>query len=209
MKRIMKMLCAVAVVGALVVALSACNGDDGNTVTYSLDGAGYVVITSGTLQHNSTNVSGSGSIVFNDPLPGIASKSSFELSFTIQDGGSLTLGGYSSNQLANGVNVVMSRSGATLSVVLEAEGNQNDVSALFTGIDASGTIGVQIDIHNDETPAHILAWNGQDFDEAAAIFNSENDGDTPGNGAGSFWGLILEDAVVSTAAAGDAKFVEP
>jgi hypothetical protein len=209
MKRITRTFSVVGVGVGLLVALGACNGDDGGGVTYSLDGAGYVVITAGTLQHNSTDVSGSGAVVFNDPLAGIASKHSFELSFTLQDGGSLTLGGYSSNQLANGVNVVMSRSGATLSVVLEAEGNQNDVSALFTGIDASGTIGVQIDIHNDETPAHILAWDGQDFDEAAAIFNSENDGDTPGNGAGSFWGLILEDAVVSTAAAGDAKFVEP
>jgi hypothetical protein len=189
--------------------LDACgNSDDGATV-FSLDGAGYIVITSGSLQHNSTNVSGSGTIVFNNPLSGISTKHSYALSFEIEDGGSLTLGSHSSNQLANGVNVVMTRNGSILSVIIEAEGAQTDVSALFAGIDASGPITIQIDVHNDEDPAHILAWTGQSFDEADAIYNSEEDGDTPGNGAGSFWGLILSNVTVNGAVAEDAKFVEP
>jgi hypothetical protein len=193
-----------------LIVLGACGGDDDNgSTTLSLDGAGYVVITSGSLQHNSDNVAGSGSILFNDPLSGIDSKHSYALSFTIEDGGSLTLGSHATNQPASGVNVVISRSGSALSVILQAEVGQTDVSAAFAGIDASGPINVQIDVHNDEAPAHILAWTGQSFDEADAIFNSEEDGDASGNGSGNFWGLILQNAAVNRAEVGDAKFVEP
>lgn len=209
MDRMMKTFYHFGMVFFFLIALGACGGDDENGSTaLSLDGAGYV-ITSGSLQHNSDNVAGSGSIVFNDPLSGISSKHSYALSFTIEDGGSLTLGSHVTNQLANGINVVISRSGLTLSVILQAEGGQNDVSDAFAGINASGPINVQIDVHNDEAPAHILAWTGQSFDEADAIFNSEEDGETPGNGSGNFWGLILQNATVNTAEVGDAKFVEP
>lgn len=211
MNRMMKTFYQTGMVFFFLIVLGACGGDDDNgSTTVSLDGAGYVVITPGSLQHNSDNVAGSGSIVFNDPLSGIDTKHSYALSFTIEDGGSLTLGSHATNQLASGVNVVLSRSGSALSVILQAEGGQTDVSAAFAGIvDASGPINVQIDVHNDEAPAHILAWTGQSFDEADAIFNSEEDGDAPGNGSGNFWGLILQNATVNTAEVGDAKFVEP
>lgn len=210
MNSIMKTFYQTGTVFFFLIVLGACGGDDDNgSTTLSLDGAGYVVITPGSLQHNSDNVAGSGSIVFNDPLSGIDSKHSYALSFTIEDGGSLTLGSHATNQLASGVNVVLSRSGPALSATIQAEGGQTDISAAFAGIDASGPINVQIDIHNDEAPAHILIWTGTSFDEADAVFNSEEDGDAPGNGSDNFWGLILQNAVVTTAEVGDAKFVEP
>ncbi|MDC4227742.1 MAG: hypothetical protein MPW14_09330 [Candidatus Manganitrophus sp.] len=212
MNRMMKTFYQTGMVFFFLIVLGACGGDDDNgSTTLSLDGAGYVVITPGSLQHNSDNVAGSGSIVFNDPLSGVATKHSYALNFTLADGGSLTLVSHSSNQLANGINIVMTRSGAVLSVLIQAGGNQTDASPSFTDVDATQPIGLQIDVHNDETDqgAHLLAWTGQSFDEGDAIFNSEDTGGSPGNGSGSFWGLILQNATVNTAEVGDAKFVEP
>lgn len=191
-----------------LILLGAC-GDDNGSTTLSLNGAGYVVITPGSLQHNSDSVSGSGELVFNSPLSEVRSKHSYALSFTVEDGGSLTLGSHATNQLTNGIDIVMTRNGPALSVTIEAEGDQTDISAAFAGIDATGPIDLQIDVHNDEEPAHILIWTGQSFEEDDAVFNSEDDGETPGNGSGRFWGLILQNAEVNTAAVGDAKFVEP
>lgn len=79
---------------------------------------------------------------------------------------------------------------------------------VLEGVDAAGAITIGVDVHNDESPAHVLVWSGSDFAEDAAAFNSEGDGAAPGQGSATFWGLKLAKANVTAATIGDAKFSE-
>lgn len=192
----------------LAVAFAACDSDNPTGTAYQLNGVEYGIVDAGSLQHNSTSLSGSGSLVFISPLAGITSKNSYALQFTLAEGGSLTLVANANNQIGNGLNIVFTRSGTTVTGVTQA-GGASGTSFTLAGVDASSTIQLQVDIHNDETPAHVLAWNGSDFTEEAAIYNSEDAGlAAPGNGSGTYWGLILSNANVTGASVGTAKFVE-
>lgn len=208
MNRTFKLTRSILLTLFAISLFSACGNDNGTT-TLSLNGAEYVVVTEGTLQNSSSSITGTGSLVFNDPLDAIPSKHSFTLSFTLEEGGSVTLVSHATDSLQNGINVLFARNGTTLTVTLTAAGSNNDVSSAFTTVDASGTVTLQFDVHNDEEPAHLLAWTGDEFHEEDAIFNSEEGGsETPGNGSGTYWGLILAKATVETAAVGEAKFHE-
>lgn len=166
-------------------------------------------LLSGSLTSTADTLSGSGSAVFNTPLSGVSSKQSYALTFTLSDGGSLQLHSNASNALASGVYVEFSRSGAALTVKLKQGAGETDVSAAFSGVSASGTISIVVDVHNDETPAHILAWTGTSYTEGAATLNSEDSGNNaPGNGTGQYWGLVLSNATVTRANKGDPKFSE-
>lgn len=177
--------------------------------THTLNGNSYVTVSNTSLVLTDTSLSGDGSVVFESPLPTIESKRSFTLGFTLENGGSLTLHSNASNRLQNGISIVISRTGTTLSVALKKGEDLKDISSSFTGVNASGSLSIVCDVHNDEVPAHILIWTGSDFTEEAAVFNSEEEGlEAPGNGAGSYWGLALSKATVSTATVSTAKFSE-
>lgn len=78
----------------------------------------------------------------------------------------------------------------------------------FGAIDASGPIRLQFDVHNNETPAHVLAWNrdlGDSFTDATAVFNSEENDNSPGIGSGTRWGVRLSGATVTRAELGAVK----
>jgi hypothetical protein len=170
---------------------------------------GNSTVVTGTLSSSPASLSGTGVAVFNAPLSGLKSKNSYALAFALTDGGSVTLQANSTNRAANGLAIRFSRSGETLSVKMIAGGAETDVSSKFTGIKASDALSFQIDVHNDETPAHVLVWTGADFSEDAALLNSESAGfEAPGNGNGSFWGLELMGATVTSAKVGAPKFKE-
>ena len=187
---------------------SASNSDDNNAIVTQLDGATYTTLVDNGLTHASSSVAGNGTIIFNTPLDAVASKASFELSFSLFDGGSLAFNSYANNALSGGVTYTFTRSGTALTVTLGAENNTETITSAFSSVSASGNINLQIDLHNDETPNHTLAWSGSDFSEGAALFNSENGPATPGNGTGLFWGFALVSANVNTALKGEPKFVE-
>lgn len=198
---------AFLVVLALASGVGACSDDQGDLLF--LNGVGYRVVNAGSLAHNNTNVTGTGSIVFNSPLSSIQSANSYALSFVLADGGSLVLVANSKDDVTNGAETRFSRSGSVLSVKFIVGGSETDVSSSFTSINASGTITLQVDVHNNESPAHVLAWTGSDFSEGAALVNSEDAGkEVPGNGSGTYWGLRLTDATVTSASVGAAKFSE-
>ena len=190
---------------SLAVVLGGCGG--GTISGDSFDGKVYSVVNAGTLTFSTTEITGTGSLVFASPLT--ATENSFRPSFTLQDGGKLKLTLYGSNTLTTGISVEFSRNGSVLSVSLKTDSQNQDVSSKFTGIDASTTMTFQVDAHNGESPAHILIWDSSitNFAEDNALLNSEDSGfNAPGKGTGTFWGLTLESATVTAVTLGAAKF---
>lgn len=167
------------------------------------------ILNPGSLRTDGSTVSGTGSLVVNQPLAGTASGQSYALAFRLEDGGSLTLQSNASNRLQGGVALRFERLGAALRVKLLAGGTENDVSDAFATLDATSELQLQIDLHNNEVPAHILVWSGTDFSEGAALLNTEEAGrEAPGNGSGQFWGLELAQANVTRATVSEPKFEE-
>lgn len=190
------------------IFISACSNNTSATHSYQFHGVEYGTISDGTLEHRGSSIEGSGSLIFISPLAGISSKESYALQFTLAEGGSLSLITHSNSRLDSGLTILFSRSGSVLSGITQV-GNTVSTSFNLTGIDASGTISLQIDVHNDESPAHILAWTGSNFAETAALYNSEDPGlNAAGNGAGTYWGLVLSNATVTQASVGTPQFNE-
>jgi hypothetical protein len=192
-----------------VSLLSGCGSDSGTASV--LNGTEYIVVSAGDMTRTATTLSGSGSVVIKAPLSELASKNSYRLTFTLQDGGTVSLVTNSTTSLTGGVTLKFTRTGTTLGATLLAGSGSTDVSGQFTGVDASSTLTYQVDVHNDESPSHILLWDSTvtSFTEAAARLNSEDAGlNTPGQGTGTYWGLVLSKATVTEAVLSAAKFVE-
>ena len=147
------------------------------------------------LSFGSGTLSGSGSVRFAEDLGSAATNYNFELNFSLDDGGELSLVTHSNLALANGVVVNFKRTGAVLSAHVTTAGVTDDWSSFFSGLNASESLSIAIDIHNDEPLTHLVFWNkltntelldsGEDVDGAA------------GKGFGQHWGLILTNASVS------------
>jgi hypothetical protein len=192
----------------LLSSLLGCGKDDGggSNADGKLGAANYVVLESGDLQRGSDKLSGSGAVAFKEPVGEIGAKKSYTLTFSLQDGGSLVLLAQGAKSLENSVELKFSRAAGELKATLSAAG-KNAEPKLLAGVDAaSDSVTLTIDIHNDESPAHVLVWSGNDFAEEKALLNSEED--TPGQGSGTFWGLRLVKATVTSALIGDPKYVE-
>jgi hypothetical protein len=196
-------------VALFVVALFGCGGA-GNTSGDKIGAQSYTEVDSGTLVKSGSTISGTGSIVFLNPLSAVSSNHNFQTTFSLEDSGSLTLVTFSGNRLDGGTSIKFLRQGAVLKVALLNGGTEHDMSAKFTDFDASKSLSFFADIHNVESPTHILIWSGStsDFGEDAAILNTENDGGSSGNGSGTFWGFILHQASLTQAEVGAPKFVE-
>ncbi len=172
----------------------------------------FVLQDSPNLKFEGESLSGEGKAAAKLPAGEIKSKKNFALNFTLDDGGSVTLAAYATEKLDKSIAVKFLRSGKVLKATLSATSKDIDISKAFGNVDATKEIAVLVDIHNDETPAHLLAWTADIASpgEANALFNSEKvgDGESPGNGQGTFWGLVLSKAKVTKAAASEAKFKE-
>lgn len=141
---------------------------------------------------------GNGRGVMTSVASTIQSGSNFEITFSIEDQGRLVLYTYSNNDLTAGLEFVFSRSAGTLSVFLRHQGQEQDLSSLFTNINASEVQTFTIDVHNNERPAHILMWTGgkrTGLNHRNTIYNSGEDSldlgydSAPGNGQGRSWGF--------------------
>lgn len=184
-------------------------GSDGSLPTF--DGKAYRIVTAGTLAASESSVSGSGSLVFNSALA--QDDNSFRPTFTLDNGGSLSLVTNSDNLLENGNVLKFTRNGTTLTVTVKIRANTEvDISSQFTGVDASQAVTLQIDVHNDETPTHFTIWNSATTDyTTTGIYDSEDTGPAVSgaeNGAGSLWGLILANATVTAVTLSERKAPE-
>lgn len=200
----------------LLLALSACGGNYKETEaggTAAQFGAQKVNVLSGSLTVSNGSISGSGAALFESRYGQFQSGGSYALDFRLNDGGSLTLVSHANEQLGSGYELIFRRQGAgndSLKVELRAQGGSWASVSNFAHIDAAGNIQLQIDVHNDESPAHVLVWDrsqGDDFSANAAILNSgeEIDG-SPGIGNGIRWGLVLDRAEVTRAERSEPKF---
>lgn len=197
------------IISMLLVLLGCSTTDSSNPDDSStLDGQTYSIISDTGLLSDGDIVSGNGSIIFNNPLPSISSNRSYYISFSLEDDGELVLYSHSINTLEDAISVVFTRNDSTLTVSLVKGSTTEDISDAFSNVSADESITLQIDIHNEEVPSHILVWNGSDYSEEEAIVNTENNFDSPGNGEGTFWGLGLTNASVSDAVVSSPKFTE-
>lgn len=170
---------------ALLFALTACGGggDKSSGATGPTNRFGSQQLStigdSGGLSVNPGSLQGTGAVVFSSQFPEARSGGSVALNFSLEDGGSLTLVSHSDSSLGNGFELEFRRLGTgagSLQVRLRAQGNVRDTvnnfgQDVFSGIDASLPMKLQIDVHNNESPAHVMVWSRlitDDFSETAA-----------------------------------------
>ncbi len=197
---------------ASMLAVGCNHGDRNKSNTQqadqrNLNGAGYTLSESGSFTHKENEMSGSGTVVFT--IPTKDKDNSYSLTFTLADAGSLTLTANAGRGLRSGISIQFTRAGAALKASLKSGSTEVDISSKFRKIDSSKEMIFQIDMHNSESPTHILVWaNPTEFSEDSALFNSETDAEAPGQGGGNIWGLVLVNAVVTSAATAEPKFEE-
>ncbi len=189
---------------AALVSIGCGGGSGSGKQAYnaqSINGYDYIVITNSNLSLTDGNVSGEGEIAFTGPVGSTSSNSNFKVEFTLDDGGFLELKAFANNKLAGGVDVRISRSGDSASVSSVTSDNE-PVSRELKELNANGLIALSIDVHNSETPAHVLMWSKTERlpTDDNALFNSDADGVITGNGVGMLWGLALNRAKVSKVA---------
>ena len=201
-----------ALTALALVAAVGCKKDEDKTTDLPqglfADQTYYVLEAEG-LERNETQLQGSGALVFASPLNAIQSQDNFALEFTLGEGGSLALVTHADSGLSDGLTVQFERAGTELISRLTADGSGTGDNVL-SGVDASGPISLAVDVHNNETPTHVLIWNAVKgtYAEDEALYNSEDDADAPGVGKGTLWGLVLRNAVVTKVTRGEPKFTE-
>ncbi len=161
------------------------------------------------LQIQPNRIAGTGSFIFQTSLAGFGGDSSHALSFSLKDGGSLIFSAYTAEDLSGALQFEFTRAGTALTAQVSKAGESaRDISGSFSEFDASQVIDLQIDIHNSENPAHLLVWNALvgKFTEDTALFNSGENGSSPGKGSGLFRGFTLNNATIFKATPTKPKF---
>jgi hypothetical protein len=205
--------CASFIIASLLLVVSCGKKSSNSPMPDSgkLGDTEFVIQNSSTLTFATEGMSGSGQVLARLPADELAGEKNFALSFTLQEGGSLTLGAFTTNTLVNGIQLKFERNANALKVSVSKGSVSIDVSSKFSSINASGLISVLVDVHNGESPAHVIAWstNIENPSASNADYESERDedlGTIPGQGEGTYWGLILKNAKVSKADAGATRF---
>lgn len=203
------------VLGALLTTLltSCGKSSDENENGTQWGGIEYTYLDHGDLKVKNNTLQGTGTVLFKQPIAGgVDGGHHLNLNFTLSPDSTLIVNTYADNQLKDGVELIFSVSAAgKLSVKMKKGETATDVSGSFLEVDVTKPISLSIDVHNNEDPAHVLVWNGNetDFSEAKALLNSEEEGHAvPGKGKGNYWGLTLHKAEVAKADISEEKFKE-
>ena len=138
----------------------------------------------------------------------IESAHHYKLSFDIAPGGSVILSANGllspgSDRIDRGIEFEFRRSldanDPRLTVLGRASGTEDDWSAYFVSLNATQTVNVAIDIHNNEgDQAHLVAWGAGE--EPIFESSSREVGGSPGRGFGTYWGFKLEQAALVSVA---------
>ena len=193
---------------ASLLTLAACSSDDdgdSTAVTGSAIEANSVLSGAPALLDDS--ISGTGSVIFTSSLGAVDSGRHFQVAALLDEGESFTIHAYADNELANGIDLVVTRP-ANTPTSLEVIVDGTDISSSFTSVAADQTINILMDVHNDENPSHVLIWpEGEtEFSDTTTLENSEDTGVVNGQGAGAFWGITLSGAEVSMAETSEDRF---
>ncbi len=150
---------------------------------------------------------GEGKGLMPDSLSEIQGSANFEMSFSLQEGGSAIFYFFAKENLSDGLTIEFKKEQGQLKVLASAQGVQQEWSSLFSGIDTSGVMTFTLDIHNNESPAHIMLWSGSknsSLNHRNTVYNSAEDSldlnydAAPGNGLGRSWGFQLNNAELTT-----------
>lgn len=200
-------------ISGLLFQTLGCGSDSSDDTTSdlpstSVGGNPFKVFEKETLEEKEDTITGTATILNPDPSVSTGSGQHYSLAGSLPDNGSkLTLHAFANNSLDEGVEIEFTHNEGTTEGVITVGGE----SVTLTGLsDISPTsFAIEIDVHNDETPAHVLIWaTGTDFSEDAALFNSEEDGELGGNGSGTYWGISLSNSSLSKATGGEPEFEE-
>lgn len=173
--------------GALLILLAACGG-------------GHNPDKAGNFPYRELS---DGRRVMTESITTVAAGANFEVSFDVEDGGIFTLYTFTNSDLQNGVSIQFARIQNSLKVLATAQGIVQDWSPRFVNVDASQTVTLTIDIHNNERPSHIIIWSGlknSSLNHRNTLYNSAEDSldlnydNSPGNGLGRSWGVKLDKA---------------
>jgi hypothetical protein len=217
---------------ALGVFLSGCGVDFGEggslqnqTDTQFSSQQVRLISEPGALRNQNGVLQGTGTSIFRQALRGVNSNASYELEFSLQNGGELVLVSHGDENLNNAFQVRFSRRGygrGSLLVILQANGGSrsavNDVGVdVFANVDASRSLRFQVDVHNDDGgAAHVLIWDvtrtRDVFNPYTALLNTNDNRKSnygsPGRGAGARWGMQLNNASVSRAIVSPGKWLD-
>lgn len=206
----------------MLLTVISCSSDDNssNAALPEFKGLKYVAKNASNLTATENSLAGSGTIGLEEPLgSSIDSNKKVFVSFNLEDGGSLTLHTYADSDLENGVNIVFTRNGDELETKFVVDGEEKMILVPHAGeeqlgnidVNASETIQLKIDVHNSESPPHIIIWQAEvdvNVSDENLVLNSadteENDNQPSGKGAGTFLGLSLANASLLNLAIEDA-----
>ncbi|MEN9809891.1 MAG: hypothetical protein RLZZ488_1458 [Pseudomonadota bacterium] len=209
---LIKSLFACFCLSVLSLSFAACSKKEAESASATegkVSSVDFKILTPQGLSFDGTTLKGTGDAVAKLPLADNKdSGKNLTVTFTMEDGGSLLLKTFASSSLENGVNVHLTRSGDQLKVKT-TKGNESGTEKTLS-LSANGSIGLSVDVHNNESPTHVLVWAASEAApaEGNALFNSESDGGAAGQGAENFWGLSLVKASVSGVVVGAVKFEE-
>ncbi len=151
-------------------------------------------------------ISGQGSVLFVSPVSDQTESIQVNLAVSIPDSASITLHTFANSDLDGGLDLLLSRSGLAYQASIASNGTTEDISAYFADLSLSAAMTLSIDIHNGVTPARVVIWNTESKDPGDALFDSKTSGiSAPGNGLGKFFGLTLNQSLVTVSHIGEAR----
>ena len=177
---------------ALSLLGGACSSDDDNDDSCA-SLYGYCYSATGVTVAGST-VSGTGTVNFGAVADSAESGRNFKFTVTLEDGASVTLNAFAQSDLANGANIVFTRSGSTVTFN-GGEGAKTLLTAALAPADGTAALTINVDVHNDEADeAHVFAWAGDTDPEQG----SEDIEAHATKGVGVYGGLTLSNASVTS-----------
>ncbi len=151
-------------------------------------------------------IGGIGSVLFVSPFSEGTESTQINLTVSVPEGASISLHAFASSNLTEGIDLRFSRLNNVYQVTLEAEGSSENISSSFSSSSLSEALNLSIDVHNGVSPARVIIWNRNSTDTSDALFDSTASGsNTPGNGAGRFVGLTIDQALVTLIHMGEAR----
>ena len=186
---------------ALSLVAGACSSDDDNNDSCSVLGPCY---TAGSgITEDGSGVSGTGTVDFGEIADSADSARNFKFTVSLEEGSSVTLNAFAQDDLANGANIVFTRTGSTVTFN-GGEGAKTLLNANLTNADANAAMTINVDVHNNEEgEAHVIAWAGNTDPEE----DSEDLENHATKGVGVYAGLTLSNATVTSFSHGVAKIV--
>ena len=159
-----------------------------------------------------TQVSGSGTLVaFNPVREGVSSSNRYDFRFGLKNSGAVKIKMHGNADLSGAMELEFLNSDNRFNVSLLISSQRVDLSQFFLSQNPTSSLGFSIDLHNGESPAHVLVW-ALDLVSARlptnALLNTTADKiAVPGEGTGAFWGVELVNSELTSAGVGSPNFI--